>query len=78
MVTSLFPIQYLIAALTLWLNRQQQDVIDDLKDKRTDCSRPNSEIEISNSPMLNVATWRSVPKQWAVRLPATGVTGISA
>jgi hypothetical protein len=28
MVASRFPLQYLIAALALWLNRQQQDVID--------------------------------------------------
>ena len=28
MVTSLFPLQYFIATLALWLNRQQQEVID--------------------------------------------------
>jgi putative transposase len=33
MVASLFPLQYLIAALGLWLNRQQQDVIDYLKEE---------------------------------------------
>ena len=33
MVTSLFPLQYLIAALALWLNRQQQEVIDYLKEE---------------------------------------------
>ena len=31
MVASLFPLQYLIATLALWLNRQQQEVIDYLK-----------------------------------------------
>ena len=33
MITSLFSLQYLIAALALWLNRQQQDVIDYLKEE---------------------------------------------
>jgi putative transposase len=33
MVTPLFPLQYFIAALALWLNRQQQDVIDYLKEE---------------------------------------------
>ena len=33
MVTSFFPLQYLIAAVGLWLNRQQQDVIDYLKEE---------------------------------------------
>ncbi len=33
MVASLFPLQYLIAALALWLNRQQQDVIDYLTEE---------------------------------------------
>jgi hypothetical protein len=33
MVASRFPLQYLIAALALWLNRQQQDVIDYLKEE---------------------------------------------
>ena len=33
MVTSLFPLQYLIATLALWLNRQQQGVIDYLKEE---------------------------------------------
>jgi hypothetical protein len=28
MVTPLFPLQYLIAVLALWLNRQQLDIID--------------------------------------------------
>ena len=31
MVATLFPLQYLIATLALWLNRQQQEVIDYLK-----------------------------------------------
>ena len=31
MVAPLFPLQYLIATLALWLNRQQQEVIDYLK-----------------------------------------------
>lgn len=33
MATSLFPLQYLIAAFGLWLNRQQQVVIDYLKEE---------------------------------------------
>ena len=33
MVASLFPLQYLIATLALWLNRQQQEVIDYLKEE---------------------------------------------
>ena len=33
MVTSLFPLQYLVATLALWLNRQQQDVIDYLNEE---------------------------------------------
>ena len=33
MVASLFPLQYLIANLALWLNRQQQEVIDYLKEE---------------------------------------------
>ena len=33
MVANLFPLQYLIATLTLWLNRQQQEVIDYLKEE---------------------------------------------
>lgn len=33
MVASCLPLQYLIAALALWLNRQQQDVIDYLKEE---------------------------------------------
>ena len=33
MVTSLFPLQYLVATLALWLNRQQQEVIDYLNEE---------------------------------------------
>ena len=33
MGASRFPLQYLIAALALWLNRQQQEVIDYLKEE---------------------------------------------
>ena len=33
MVASLFPLQYLIATLALWLNRQQQEIIDYLKEE---------------------------------------------
>jgi transposase InsO family protein len=33
MVTALFPLQYVVAALSLWLSRQQQDVIDYLKEE---------------------------------------------
>jgi putative transposase len=33
MVTPLFPRQYLIAALALWLNRQQQNIVDYLKEE---------------------------------------------
>ena len=33
MATSLFPLQYLIAVLALWLNRQQQDAIDYLTEE---------------------------------------------
>ena len=33
MVASIFPLQYLIATFALWLNRQQQEVIDYLKAK---------------------------------------------
>ena len=33
MVATLFPLQYLIATLALWLNRQQQEVIDYLKEE---------------------------------------------
>lgn len=33
MVAPLFPLQYLIATLGLWLNRQQQDVVDYLKEE---------------------------------------------
>ena len=33
MVASLFPLQYLVATLALWLNRQQQEVIDYLKEE---------------------------------------------
>ena len=33
MIASLFPLQYLIATLALWLNRQQQEVIDYLKEE---------------------------------------------
>ena len=33
MVASLFPLQYLIVTLALWLNRQQQEVIDYLKEE---------------------------------------------
>ena len=31
MATCFFPLQYVIAAFALWLNRQQQEVIDYLK-----------------------------------------------
>ena len=34
MVATLFPLQYLIATLALWLNRQQQEVIDYLKEEK--------------------------------------------
>ena len=33
MIASLFPLQYLIATLALWLNRQQQELIDYLKEE---------------------------------------------
>jgi putative transposase len=33
MVSPLFPLQYMIAALALWLSRQQQEVIDYLKEE---------------------------------------------
>ncbi len=33
MVASVFPLQYLIATFALWLNRQQQEVIDYLKEE---------------------------------------------
>ena len=33
MVATIFPLQYLIAVLALWLNRQQQEVIDYLKEE---------------------------------------------
>lgn len=33
MVAALFPLQYVIAACSLWLNRQQQEVIDYLKEE---------------------------------------------
>jgi putative transposase len=33
MVTSLFPLQYLIAVVALWLSRQQQEAIDYLKEE---------------------------------------------
>ena len=33
MVASLFPLQYLVATLALWLNRQQQEVIAYLKEE---------------------------------------------
>ena len=33
MVATLFPLQYLVATLALWLNRQQQEVIDYLKEE---------------------------------------------
>ena len=33
MVASSFPLQYLVATLALWLNRQQQAVIDYLKEE---------------------------------------------
>ena len=33
MVASLFPLQYLVATLALWLNRHQQEVIDYLKEE---------------------------------------------
>ena len=33
MVASIFPLQYLIATLALWLNRQQQEVIDYLREE---------------------------------------------
>ena len=33
MVSPLFPLQYVIAAFALWLNRQQQEVIDYLKEE---------------------------------------------
>jgi putative transposase len=33
MVSPLFPLQYMIAALALWLNRQQQEVIDYLNEE---------------------------------------------
>jgi putative transposase len=33
MVSPLFPLQYVIAAIALWLNRQQQEVIDYLKEE---------------------------------------------
>lgn len=33
MVSSLFPLQYLFAVVALWLNRQQQEVIDYLKEE---------------------------------------------
>ena len=33
MVATLFPLQYLIATLALWLNRQQQEAIDYLKEE---------------------------------------------
>ena len=33
MVSSLFPLHYVIAAIALWLNRQQQEVIDYLKEE---------------------------------------------
>ena len=33
MVTSLFPLQYVVATLALWLNRQQQLLIDYLQEE---------------------------------------------
>ena len=33
MVPGFFPLRYFIAALAVWLNRQQQEVIDDLKEE---------------------------------------------
>ena len=33
MVATLFPLQYLVVTLALWLNRQQQEVIDYLKEE---------------------------------------------
>mgnify|MGYP001221646300 FL=1 len=33
MLSPLFPLQYMIAALALWLDRQQQEVIDYLKEE---------------------------------------------
>jgi hypothetical protein len=33
MATCFFPLQYVIAAVALWLNRQQQEVIDYLKEE---------------------------------------------
>jgi putative transposase len=33
MVAGFFPLRYFIAALALWLNRQQQEVIDCLKEE---------------------------------------------
>jgi hypothetical protein len=33
MVTAFFPLQYMVAALALWLNRQQQELIDYLKEE---------------------------------------------
>ena len=33
MVATLFPLQYLVATLALWLNRQQREVIDYLKEE---------------------------------------------
>ena len=33
MVASLFPLQYVIATVSVWLNRQQQEVIDYLKEE---------------------------------------------
>ena len=33
MIASIFPLQYLVATLALWLNRQQQEVIDYLKEE---------------------------------------------
>ncbi len=58
MVTPPFPLQYFIAALALWLNRQQQEVIDYLKEENQLVrAKPGSQkIHFTNSGRCRLAS----------------------
>ena len=65
MVASIFPLQYLIAALALWLNRQQQEVIDYLKEENRmlKAKLGSRKLQFTDAERRR---WRSGPNKLAV------------
>ena len=69
MVASLFPFQYLIATLALWLNRQQQEAIDYLKEENRllKAKLGGRKIQFTDAERRD---WQSEPKQSATNFLA--------